>query len=77
MQRAARLSTATALLALATAACGPTEAERTVDYYKANETERKAKLTECGANPGKLANTVNCKNAEVAQFQLGIPIKPR
>jgi len=43
------------------------EKDRTVEWYKEHETERKAKIAECENNPGKLANTPNCVNARVAQ----------
>lgn len=47
-------------------ACGGTEETKTVEYYSQNQTDRDAKLQECANNPGDLANTPNCKNAEAA-----------
>lgn len=37
-----------------------------VDWYKENTVERSERLAQCRANPGELANTPNCINAEQA-----------
>jgi len=42
------------------------EPTRTVDWYRKHATERTALLKECRNNPGELAQTPNCVNAERA-----------
>ncbi len=55
---------------------------QTVDWYKANKTERQAVLAKCRNNPGELANTPDCINASRAQSATtwgatgGIKVKP-
>lgn len=56
---------------------------QTVDWYKANKTERKAVLATCRNNPGELAKTPNCVNASRADSAVtwgatggGIKVKP-
>lgn len=51
------------LLFTLTAAAEPT---RTVSWYRAHPTERAALLAKCRNNPGDLAATPNCQNAEKA-----------
>ena len=38
----------------------------TVEWYKSHEAERTAMVTECHNNPGQLASTPNCINAQQA-----------
>lgn len=40
---------------------------QTVDWYLANDTERKATREECRNNPGELGQTPNCVNASLAE----------
>lgn len=40
---------------------------QTVEWFKGHDTERGASLAKCRANPGELAGTPNCINAEKAQ----------
>lgn len=47
-------------------ACSKGEPAQTVDWYKAHETERKAMVDRCHADPGELAVTANCINASQA-----------
>ena len=42
------------------------EVVQSVDWYKENTTERVERLAKCRANPGELADTPNCINAEQA-----------
>lgn len=44
----------------------PKEQTMTVDWYKEHKAERVAKLNECKNNPGELAATPNCINAQKA-----------
>lgn len=44
----------------------PAEVVQTVEWYKANKTERAEVLANCKANPGELAATPNCVNASRA-----------
>jgi hypothetical protein len=41
----------------------PPEVVQTVEWYKANRTERTEVLAKCKSNPGELAATPNCINA--------------
>ncbi|MDD2859579.1 MAG: EexN family lipoprotein [Acidiphilium sp.] len=41
-----------------------------VDWYKAHNTERIAKLKQCAADPGELQYTPNCVNAKKAAADL-------
>ena len=45
----------------------PEEVVQTVDWYKANAPERAATLARCANNPGELATTPNCVNANRAE----------
>ncbi|MFM2281206.1 MAG: hypothetical protein RLZZ444_3437 [Pseudomonadota bacterium] len=49
------------------AGCGENTPVQTVDWYKAHDTERKAMIAKCKANPGELAASPNCINAQQAQ----------
>lgn len=42
-------------------------AVQTVDWYKTHEAERAAMLAKCQSNPGELAATPNCVNANSAK----------
>jgi hypothetical protein len=58
-----------AALGLATAAlcaCSPAEPTHDKAYYVAHDPERSAKLAACQADPGKMAATPNCVNAQAA-----------
>lgn len=48
-------------------ACSKGESVQTVDWYKAHDTERKAMVDRCHADPGELAVTANCVNAGQAR----------
>lgn len=48
------------------AACGRGEPAQTVDWYRGHDTERKAMVDRCHADPGKLSTTPNCINASRA-----------
>ena len=39
---------------------------QTVEWYKSHEAERTAMVTKCHNNPGQLASTPNCINAQQA-----------
>lgn len=39
---------------------------QTVEWYKSHEAERTAMVTKCHNNPGQLASTPNCVNAQQA-----------
>lgn len=41
-----------------------------VQWYKTHDAERKSVLAKCHNNPGQLANTPNCVNAETASKQI-------
>lgn len=43
------------------------EPVQTVEWFKGMDAERSATLEKCHANPGELAGTPNCVNAEKAQ----------
>lgn len=53
-------------LAVGLSGCHKPEAVQSVEWYQAHAQERSAKLTECRQNPGELAATPNCMNAERA-----------
>ena len=55
------------VVAAALAGCGENTPVQTVDWYKAHDTERKAMIAKCKANPGELAASPNCINAQQAQ----------
>lgn len=46
---------------------GQAEVVLSVDWYKENTVERTERLAQCRANPGELADTPNCINAEQAE----------
>jgi uncharacterized lipoprotein YbaY len=48
-------------------AAAPAEVVQSVDWYKANKTERADVLAKCQSNPGELAATPNCVNASRAE----------
>jgi hypothetical protein len=45
----------------------PPEEVKTVEWYKANKSERDARLAKCQSSPGELALTPNCVNANRAK----------
>ncbi|SMB25128.1 conserved exported protein of unknown function [Sterolibacterium denitrificans] len=45
----------------------PQEPVQTVEWFKAHQAEREARLAKCNANPGELAATPNCVNASRAE----------
>jgi hypothetical protein len=64
--RALRLLTALGLTAAALAACSQAEPSHDKAYYAAHEAERTTKLAACQNDPGKMAATSNCVNAQAA-----------
>jgi hypothetical protein len=64
--RTLRLLAALGLAAAALAACSPTEPSHDEAYYAANAAERATKLAACQNDPGKMAATPNCVNAQAA-----------
>ncbi len=44
-------------------------AQHDVPWYLQHKTERQAEVTACSANPGDLANTPDCINADAASSQ--------
>jgi len=54
------------VVAAVLAGCGENTPVQTVDWYKAHDTERKAMIAKCKANPGELAASPNCINAQQA-----------
>jgi hypothetical protein len=54
------------LATLALIGCSEKEIVQTVDWYKAQDTDRKAMIAKCKANPGELSLTPNCVNAKQA-----------
>jgi hypothetical protein len=63
---ALRLLATLGLTAAALAACSPTELSHDKAYYAAHEAERATKLAACQNDPGKMAATPNCVNAQAA-----------
>lgn len=57
------------VIASTLAGCQQEQAEviQSVDWYKENAAERSERLAKCRANPGELADTPNCINAEQAE----------
>lgn len=43
--------------------CGENTPVQTVDWYKANEPNRREMLAKCKADPGRLGASANCVNA--------------
>jgi hypothetical protein len=64
--RAVRLLAALGSAAAALAACSPAEPSHDKAYYAANAAERATKLAACQNDPGKMAATPNCVNAQAA-----------
>jgi hypothetical protein len=64
--RMVRLLAALGLAAAALAACSPAEPSHDKAYYAAHDAERATKLAACQNDPGKLAATPNCVNAQAA-----------
>ena len=62
-----KLSTLLLLAAVALAGCNETDPVQTVDWYKTNASERATMLAKCKANPGELAASPNCINANRAE----------
>jgi hypothetical protein len=54
------------LAGLATAACSPTAPAHDKAYYAANAGARARGVAACRANPGRLAATPDCVNAQAA-----------
>lgn len=49
------------------AGCGENTPVQAVDWYKAHDVERKEMIVKCKDNPGELAASPNCINAQQAQ----------
>ena len=64
--RAVRLLAALGLAAAALVACSPAEPSHDKAYYAAHDAERATKLAACQNDPGKMAATPNCVNAQAA-----------
>lgn len=47
--------------------CGENTPVQTVDWYKAHAEEREEMIAKCKSNPGELAASANCINAQQAQ----------
>ena len=62
-----KLSALLFLAAVALGGCNEKDPVQTVDWYKTNAPARAAMLTKCKANPGELAASPNCINAQQAQ----------
>lgn len=56
------------VVTISAAACAPSPnpTHQTVDYYRTNRESREAKLAECANDPGALAQTPDCINAQQA-----------
>lgn len=63
------------VIASTLAGCKQEQAEvvQSVDWYKENTVERTERLAQCRANPGELADTPNCINAEQAESLADTP----
>ena len=57
----------TAALAGGLAACSPQAPARDKPYFAAHDAERASQLAACQADPGRLAATPNCVNAQAAE----------
>jgi hypothetical protein len=64
--RATRLLAALGLAAAALAACSPAEPDHDKAYYAANAADRATEVAACQKDPGRLAATANCVNAQAA-----------
>ncbi|MDP1593298.1 MAG: EexN family lipoprotein [Gallionella sp.] len=62
-----KLSTLLFLAAIALVGCKDNDPVQTVDWYKANAPERAAMRAKCKDNPGELAASPNCINANRAE----------
>ena len=62
-----KLSALLFIAAVTLVGCGDKDPVQTVDWYKANAPERAAMLAKCKANPGELAASPNCTNANRAE----------
>lgn len=62
-----KLSALLFLAAIALVGCKDNDPMQTVDWYKAHAPERAAILTKCKADPGELAASPNCINANRAE----------
>ena len=62
-----KLSALLFLAAVALAGCKDNDPVQTVDWYKANAPERAAMRDKCKVNPGELAPSPNCINANRAE----------
>ncbi|GAA5235254.1 hypothetical protein FOZ76_05245 [Verticiella sediminum] len=60
------------LVTSALSACGENTPLQTVDWYKTHETDRKAMIAKCEANPGELSASANCINAKTAENHLSV-----
>jgi len=49
------------------AGCGESAPVQTAEWYKAHDAERQGLIAKCKANPGELAASPNCINAQQAQ----------
>ncbi|MDR3214090.1 MAG: EexN family lipoprotein [Azoarcus sp.] len=59
-----------ALVALSAVLAGCEKEVRSVEWYKANDTERMAVIRECKENADKLNKTENCINAKKANREI-------
>lgn len=62
-----KLSVLLFFAAIALVGCKDTDPVQTVDWYKTNAPERAEMLAKCKTNPGELATTPNCINANRAE----------
>ena len=62
-----KLSTLLLLAAVVLAGCNEKDPVQTVDWYKTNAPERAAMRAKCKDNPGELAASPNCINANRAE----------
>ena len=67
-----KLSTFLFASAVALVGCGEKTPVQTVDWYKAHDAERLARIEKCAANPGGLAASTNCVNAKTAANHLTV-----
>jgi hypothetical protein len=64
--RALQLLGVLGLTAGALTACSPAEPNHDKAYYAAHDADRATKLAACQNDPGKMAATPNCVNAQAA-----------
>ena len=60
------------IIAAILAGCGEKTPVQTVDWYKTHDAERLAMIEKCAANPGELAASPNCINANTAANHLTV-----